>query len=152
MSYHKSVDTIKIYPLCHSQSFHPSLLLFPFDWQMKRWEITKVVSINCNGFHLLGHASGQMHVNIIISEPAVKIIMLILPCTQWNHKLQVMVTSCTVCVFGLLFVNTASIKIIIKHVATMLDCFWASDSSHKLWDSNKWSQLLLHVEIIVNNN
>ena len=36
--------------------------------------MTKVVLINCNNFHLLHHASGQMHVNMIISEPAIKII------------------------------------------------------------------------------
>ena len=36
----------------------------------------KLVLINCNGFWLLHHKSGQMHVNTIISdsEPAVKII------------------------------------------------------------------------------
>ena len=75
MRYHGSVVPIKIYPLRHDESFHSSLLLFLFDWLLKRWEITKAVLINCNGFWLLRHASGQMHVNIIIiDESAVKII------------------------------------------------------------------------------
>ena len=33
-----------------------------------------MVLIKCNGLYLLFHISGQMHVNMIISEPAVKII------------------------------------------------------------------------------
>ena len=74
MCYHGSVVPIKIYPLHHDESFHSSLPLFLFDWLLKRWEITKVVLINCNCFQLLCHTSGQMHVNMIISESAVKII------------------------------------------------------------------------------
>ena len=56
------------------ESFHLSLFLFLYDWLLKRWEITKVVSVNCNGFHLLRYTSRQMHVNKIISEPAIRII------------------------------------------------------------------------------
>ena len=41
---------------------------------MRRCEITKAVSINCNIFHLLHHASGQMRMTMIISEPAIEII------------------------------------------------------------------------------
>ena len=71
----RSVVLIKIYPLRHGESFHPLLLLFLFDWLLKRWEITKVMLINCNSFYLLRYASGQMHMKMIyISEPTVKII------------------------------------------------------------------------------
>ena len=38
MSYHRSIIPIKIYELCHCESFHPSfafLLLFLFDWLIK---------------------------------------------------------------------------------------------------------------------
>ena len=34
----------------------------------------KVVLINCNGFKVLRHICGQMHMNAIISELAIKII------------------------------------------------------------------------------
>ena len=74
MRYHGSVVPIKIYPLHHDEFFHSSLLLFLFDWLFKRWKITKVELINCNSFWLLRHAIGQMNVNMIISELAVKII------------------------------------------------------------------------------
>ena len=41
-----NIDLLKIYPLCHGDSFHPSLLLFLFDWWTKRWEIAKEMSMN----------------------------------------------------------------------------------------------------------
>ena len=71
--YHRSVVPIKTYPLCHSESFHPSLLFLLYYWSQKRWEIAKEVSINCNGFYLLCHTNGQMHISMIISVPTVKI-------------------------------------------------------------------------------
>ena len=73
MHHHRSVVPIKIYPLHHGESFHPSLFLFHFDWLLKR-EITKVVLITCDGFYLLSRTSGQMDVNMIISQSAFKII------------------------------------------------------------------------------
>ena len=50
MRYHRSVVQIKIYPLRHGESFHPSLLAFLFDWWTKRWEIAEEVSMNCMAF------------------------------------------------------------------------------------------------------
>ena len=44
-----------MYPLHHSESFHPSLLLFLFEWLMKRWKLLRGVSINCNSLYLLHH-------------------------------------------------------------------------------------------------
>ena len=39
---------------------------FSFFWLVnKRWEITKEVSINCNGLYLLFHAKGEMHVYMV---------------------------------------------------------------------------------------
>ena len=75
MHYHRSVGLIKIHSLHHSESLHSLLLHFLF---MKRWEITKVVLINCNSFYLLRQVSGQIPVNMIVSEPAIKII------NKWN--------------------------------------------------------------------
>ena len=47
------------------------------------------MSINCSGFYLVRQANGngQMHVNLIISVPAIKIITstILLPCTDSNH-------------------------------------------------------------------
>ena len=34
----------------------------------------KEVSVNCNSFYLLCHLNGLMHMNIIISTPAIKVI------------------------------------------------------------------------------
>ena len=48
MHYHRSV-LIKINPLFHSETFHPLLLPFLFDWLKKRLEIAEEVSINYNG-------------------------------------------------------------------------------------------------------
>ena len=50
MQYYRSIDPITIYPLCHSESFYPSLLLFLFDWWMKRWEIAEEMSMNCMAY------------------------------------------------------------------------------------------------------
>ena len=36
MHYHRSVVLIEIYMLRHSEHFYPSLILFLFDWLMKR--------------------------------------------------------------------------------------------------------------------
>ena len=74
MYYHRFVVPIKIYPLHHNEFFHP---LFLFDWVAERWEITKEVFINCNGFYLLQHTNSQMHMNMIISYPAVIVILLL---------------------------------------------------------------------------
>ena len=41
---------------------------------MKGEKIAKEVMINCNGFYLLYHTNGQMHVNMIINAPASEII------------------------------------------------------------------------------
>ena len=46
MHLHRSVVLNKIYPLCHGESFDPSLLPFLFVWWMKRWEIAVEVSMN----------------------------------------------------------------------------------------------------------
>ena len=40
----------------------------------KKWEITKEVSLNFNGYYSLCHTNGQMCVNMIISLPTIKII------------------------------------------------------------------------------
>ena len=113
----------------HSEFFHPLLLLFLFDWLMKMWEITEVVSINCNGFYLLRHASGQMHVNIydyqwascMLKLLANTIAMLILPCTGWNHKAQAVVNSC-MCSWAVIS-NTAAWYYNCYQVRVMLDRF-----------------------------
>ena len=48
--YHRSVVPIKIYSLPHGESFIPlNLPLFLVDLWAKRWEITKEISMNCNG-------------------------------------------------------------------------------------------------------
>ena len=57
-----------------------------------------------------------MHVNRIISELAIKSINKYSVITDLNHRLQAMA-----CVLGLLFANTAGVKIIIKHA--VLDSF-----------------------------
>ena len=119
--YHISVVPIKIYPLQHGKFFHPSLLIFLFDWLMERWYITVGLLINCNGFYLLCHTNKKMHVNMSINAPAVKNIQAQndVIAISWfksqitNHgdfmfKL--------LHVLGLLFSNIATVKIIIKHL------------------------------------
>ena len=68
MCHHSSVVLIKIYLLYHSESFHPLLLQFLFDWPVR------TCKKSCNGFCLFWPASGQIHVNMIINEPTFKII------------------------------------------------------------------------------
>ena len=41
---------IKVYPMSHGESFHPSLLLFLFDWQTKRWKIAEEVPMICMAY------------------------------------------------------------------------------------------------------
>ena len=36
MRYHITIVSFKVYPLCHSESFHLSMLHFLFDWLTKR--------------------------------------------------------------------------------------------------------------------
>ena len=57
--YHRSIVTIKIFPLD---------FLFLFDWWMKRWEITKEVSMNCSGLNLLHYGNGQIHAYMTASS------------------------------------------------------------------------------------
>ena len=124
MCYHRSVVAVKIYPLCLSKSFHPLLLLFLFDWLMKWWQITKLVSINYYGFYsLLHHTSGQMHVNVIISEPAIKTInkynvniAMYWFKSQTTYKPWWFYVRTYVCVLELLFAYIVSFKIVIKHM------------------------------------
>ena len=65
----------------HGESFHPSLLLFLFDWWMKSekslkrcWRIVRLIP----HLYLLHHANGQMHVYLIASF--VKIITMQAQC------------------------------------------------------------------------
>ena len=89
MRYHGSVVPIKIYPLRHDESFHSSLLLFLFDWLLKRWEITKVVLIivMASSYYVTQVAKCTW-IWLSVSQP-LKLLsaMLISPCSDWNHKL-----------------------------------------------------------------
>ena len=129
--YHRHVVLIVIYLPCHCESFHPLLLLFLFDWLIKRQESTKILSINFNGFYLLHHASGQMHVNVIIREPAVKIInkcnVNIAVC--WL-KLQTTSHGDFMYVFGC-YLPALKLLSSMWNVRSFSPC---TDSSHKLWD------------------
>ena len=61
------------------------------------------------------HVSSHMHMNMIISEPTIKII------NKCNINIAVYQTTSHgdfmyVCVLGLLFANTAGVKIVIKRM------------------------------------
>ena len=132
MHYHGSVVLIKISPLHHDESFHSSLLLFLFDWLLKRWEITKVVLIKLTASsyyvtQVAKCASGQMHVNMIISEwiwllvsQPLKLLsaMLISPCSDWNHKLRTSHGDFMYAFLGCYFGNTAAVKIGTRQIVT----------------------------------
>ena len=85
------------YPLRHSESFHPSLLLFLFDWLMKRWEITKVVSINCTYYvmQVIKYMWIWLSVNqpLKLTNPMLILIEITSYKLWWFH----------VCVFGCYF-------------------------------------------------
>ena len=72
-TYHRSV-LIKIYPLCLSEPFHLSLLLFLFDWPSQELKTLQERSISCSSFCILYLTNGQIHVNMIINALAVKSI------------------------------------------------------------------------------
>ena len=114
MNYHKSVVPIKIYPLHHDESFNSSLLLFLFDWLLKRWEITKVVLIKLIVTASVITSRKWPKCTLIwlsVSQP-LKLLstMLISPCSDWNHKIQAMVFSCMHSWAVTQFDNTAALK------------------------------------------
>ena len=74
MCYYKSVIPINIYPLCHNARVLSSFTASLFLWLTKRREITKEVLINNDFSYVLCYANDQMHVNMIISVAAIKII------------------------------------------------------------------------------
>ena len=93
MHYHRFIVSIKFYPLHHSESFHPLLLLFLFDWLMKRREITKEVLISST--YYVTEIAKCTWIWLSVSQPLILTsAMLISPCSDWNHKLQAMVISC----------------------------------------------------------
>ena len=110
--YHRSVVLIKIYPLRHSESFHPSLLAFS--------QSKKAVSINCKGVYLLATSCKCMAKCTWIWLPVSQLLKLLtsimlLPCTYW---LQTTIKS-WFCVWTCMCscAVTASIKIVVK-------CMW----------------------------
>ena len=127
--YHRFVVLIKIYPLHHSESFYPSLLLLLFDWWMKRWEITKEVSMNYNGLYLLRHGNHQMRMCMIAS--CIKIITgaMFLPCTNSSQlplmlRLICVSLGCDLPIQLLLLISLSSV-----YNYRLVDCFHHADST-----------------------
>ena len=101
-------------PLCHGESFHPSLLPFLFDWWAKRWEITEEMQINCTAYTYY------------------VMLMVKCMCTWLHHPLKLLLSVVLACinlnqpgwfhvetymhVFGLWFTIIAATKIVIKHI------------------------------------
>ena len=106
-----------IYPLRHSKSFYPSLLLFLFDWWMKGKKTLRGVN-ELYGLYLLCHTNGQFQVYLIASS--IKILAMFLLCTnssqpEWFHVKTYMD------ILGLWFANTGALKIVIKLTHMMID-------------------------------
>ena len=111
---HRSVVPIKIHPLHHDESFHPSLLPFLFDWWTKRWEIAEEVLMNCMAYtHYVTLMAKCMCA--WLHHPLKLLLSKLLPCIDssqpgWFHAETYM------CILRLWFAYTAGAKIAIKRV------------------------------------
>ena len=85
-------------------------------------EITKEMSVNCNGLCLLlCRTNAQMHVNMIASS--IKIVNKHNVLSMYQFISVKVVSYLGLCVLGLLFANTGIIKIVNKlNACAMIDC------------------------------
>ena len=97
-------------------------------------EKSQVVLIKCNGLYLLCHISGQMHVNMIIGEPAVKTIKNNVNIALYWLKSHTISHGDYMYVFlGCYLAIQLPLKLLPSawDVRSFSPC---TDSSHKLWD------------------
>ena len=106
MCSHRSV-LIKIYPLCHGESFHLSLLHFLFDWWVScQWIVQSILTTSRY------IANGQIHVYLIGSS--IKIVTKHNVFAMYQFKSDRMISSWDLhaSFWVLWFANTAAAKIV----------------------------------------